>query len=323
VTTYVALGDSITVGMGDPVPGPGRRWRGWPALLAEGLRQPRLYNLASAGSQTADVARDQLPRALALDPDIASVVVGTNDTLRASFRPERIAAAVAHTVGTLRERGTVVLTMRLPDPGKMFGMPASLARPLARRIYEVNAALDEAAARYGTLHFDAASDPASYDRLMWAADRLHPNERGHRRIACCFHDMLAATGFPVGSRPDPEPSNPPPTRGAEIAWLATAGLAWLARRSTDLVPALLALAVREWWTGPQPVPALAPGHSVTSPALPPGHSVTSPALPPRPAVASPAPGRPDGNFVISGRRVVYEPAAPGPAPAAPVPGCES
>ena len=266
MTTYVALGDSITVGMGDPVPGPGHRWRGWPALLAEGLCEPSLYNLATPGAQTADVARDQLPRALALDPDIASIVVGTNDTLRASFHPGRIADAVAHTVGTLREHGTVVLTMRLPDPGRMFGLPDSLARPLARRIHAVNSVLDEVAVRHGTLHFDAAGDPATYDRRMWAADRLHPNERGHRRIACCFHDLLASAGVPVGSRPDPEPSNPPPTRRAEIAWLATAGMLWLLRRSTDLVPYLLAMAVREWWAGPEPVP----GHlanPVAAPAL--------------------------------------------------------
>ena len=32
MTTFVALGDSITVGIGDPAPGGG--WRGWAALLA-------------------------------------------------------------------------------------------------------------------------------------------------------------------------------------------------------------------------------------------------------------------------------------------------
>lgn len=36
-----------------------------------------------------------------------------------------------------------------------------------------------------------------------------------------------------------------PTRRAEVAWLATKGTAWVLRRSTDLVPGLLYLAVRE------------------------------------------------------------------------------
>ncbi len=45
MTTFVALGDSITVGMGDPAP-EGGGWRGWAALLAASLHaaghtQPR------------------------------------------------------------------------------------------------------------------------------------------------------------------------------------------------------------------------------------------------------------------------------------------
>jgi hypothetical protein len=35
---------------------------------------------------------------------------------------------------------------------------------------------------------------------------------------------------------------------AEVRWMATKGTMWLARRSRDLVPALVALAVREWLT---------------------------------------------------------------------------
>ena len=77
-------------------------------------------------------------------------------------------------------------------------------------------------------------------------DRLHLNERGHRFVACQFHALLAAAGYPVGPQPDPEPSTPPPSRIAEIRWMATKGTTWLARRSRDLVPALLAMAVREW-----------------------------------------------------------------------------
>jgi hypothetical protein len=130
----------------------------------------------------------------------------------------------------------------------MLGVPRALARPLARRMRAVNEAVDKVALRYGTVHLDAASDPATYERRNWSVDRLHPNERGHRLIAHRFHGLLAASGCPVGSGPDLEPSSPPPTRLAEFGWMATKGTAWLVRRSTDLVPALVALAVREWLT---------------------------------------------------------------------------
>ncbi len=253
MTKFAALGDSITLGVGDPVRLPsGRAWRGWAALLSEGMREPSLHILASCGARITDVERDQLPSALRLSPDIASVVVGVNDTLRTSFDVTEIAAAAAHTVGALRAAGAEVLTMRLPDPGRMLGLPGTLARPLARRMHEVNAAIDAVAARFGTLHYDAAGDAECHDPRMWAVDRLHPSERGHRLIACRFHDQLAAAGLPTGPRPDPGPSSPPPTRLAEIGWLATMGTAWVLRRSIDLVPGLLALAIREWWSGEVP-----------------------------------------------------------------------
>ncbi len=263
MTTFAALGDSITLGIGDPVcrvgdarGGPSlsrtRAWRGWAALLAEGLHEPRLHILASCGARTTDVERDQLPAALQLRPDMASFVVGVNDTLRANFDIARFAASAAHTVGALRAAGAEVLTMRLPDPGQMLGLPGALARPLARRMHEVNAVMDGLAVRFGTLHYDAAGDSEARDPRMWAVDRLHPSERGHRLIACRFHDQLAAAGLPTGPRPDPEPSSPPPSRLAEIGWLATKGTVWVLRRSTDLVPGLLMMALRERWPGQEP-----------------------------------------------------------------------
>jgi len=51
LTRFVALGDSTTEGLGDPLPGGG--WRGWAALLADGLAPPgrvQLTNLAMSGA---------------------------------------------------------------------------------------------------------------------------------------------------------------------------------------------------------------------------------------------------------------------------------
>jgi lysophospholipase L1-like esterase len=182
------------------------------------------------------VERAQLPRALELRPDVASVIVGTNDILRAGFDAAAIQAALAHATGSLSAAGAVVLTMRLPGPGLMLGLPPALARPLARRIQVINEAMDEVAGRFGTLHFDATADAVAYDRRMWSADRLHPSERGHRYIAGYFHDRLAAHGQLVGPRPAAEPTSPPPTRYDTAAWMATRGTAWVLRRSTDLLP---------------------------------------------------------------------------------------
>src|SRR5215471_15888257 len=259
MTTFAALGDSITLGVGDPAPGGG--WRGWAAFLAQSLPGGHLVNVAANGARAADVERAQLPRALEVRPDVASVIVGTNDILRAAFDAAAIQAALAHVIGSLNAAGAEVLTMRLPDPGLMLGLPPALARPLARRLQVINGAVDEVAGRFGTLHFDAAAEPVTYDRRMWSADRLHPSERGHRHIAGCFHDRLAAHGQPVGPRPPAEPTSPPPTRYDTAAWMATKGAAWVLRRSTCLLPYLLFTALRECWPGPgwppQPSPRTA------------------------------------------------------------------
>ena len=93
---------------------------------------------------------------------------------------------------------------------------------------------------------------------MWSVDRLHPSERGHRHIACRFHDQLARAGHPVGPRPGIEPTSPPPTRRDELTWMATKGTKWVLRRCTDLLPYLLAMAVRDCFRarGPAAAPAI-------------------------------------------------------------------
>ena len=205
MTRIVTLGDSITLGMGDPATGGG--WRGWASILAAGLPKPELHNLATKGAQAKHVERDQLPTALLLRPHVASVVVGINDTLRAGFDPVRTGQATARTVAALTASGATVLTMRLPDPAQMFGLPPGLARPLSRRMRAVNAELDRIAAHYGTLHWDASTDQETYDRRNWSVDRLHPNERGHRLMACRFWERLHAAGVPVTGRPGAEPTS--------------------------------------------------------------------------------------------------------------------
>ena len=60
-------------------------------------------------------------------------MVGSNDTLRAGFDPARTGQAFARTVGALRASGAEVLTMRLPDPGRMFGLPATAATRVTGR----------------------------------------------------------------------------------------------------------------------------------------------------------------------------------------------
>ncbi len=241
---YVALGDSLTEGVGDPV---GNGWRGWAALLAGGLSEPsaEFTNLAVSGAQTRDVLETQLPAALDLRPDVASVLVGVNDTLRSTFDIEKIAERLDKVYAAFTRQGTAVLTACLPDPGTMLGLPAVLGNPLARRQRAVNTVVHTLSERYGAVHLHAVDDAWIMDRAMWSSDRLHPGERGHRQIALRFHAMLAQRGIATQTAPSPEPEFPPPTKSASLLWLATAGTAWVIRRCNDLLPQLLRLAAVE------------------------------------------------------------------------------
>ncbi|MFJ9827766.1 SGNH/GDSL hydrolase family protein [Streptomyces sp. NPDC101160] len=246
ITRFVVLGDSLSEGVGDRV---GDAWRGWAALLAEGLAgehgQVAFSNLSSSGAQSRDVAETQLPAALALRPQLASVVVGVNDTLRRTFDIGLLARRLDRVCAELTATGTVLLTACLPDPGRMLGLPAPLARPLARRQRAVNAVTHELSARYGAVHLHLDAPAWTDDRTLWSADRLHPGERGHRTIAAAFHALLRERGLAHGAAPSREPRQPPPTRADAVVWLATAGTAWVVRRCGDLLPQLLALAATE------------------------------------------------------------------------------
>ncbi|HSX96858.1 MAG TPA: SGNH/GDSL hydrolase family protein, partial [Streptomyces sp.] len=196
-------------------------------------------------SRTRDVLDRQLAPALALRPDIASVVIGVNDTLRCTFDIHAVATRLDDIYGAFRERDVVLLTACLPDPGAMLGLPGALARPLARRQRAVDTVVHALSERHGAIHLHASEGAWLTDRAMWSADRLHPGERGHRQFALRFHALLTEAGIATGRAPAAEPEFPAPTRGADLRWLATAGTAWVARRCTDLLPQLLILAAAE------------------------------------------------------------------------------
>lgn len=250
VRTLAVLGDSIGVGVGDPSAAGG--WRGFAPLLAEATGATRLVNVSFNGARVCTVRKKQLSDAVRCRPDAAVLVVGINDSMRSDFDYELILADLDHIVSSLTAVGTMVVTVRFHDHGKIFRLPGPLYRLLNSRIRQLNAAVDEVAARYGIGVVDIDRLPGAYERPMWAVDRLHPSELGHRILAREFAQRLVEAGAAV-----PNEVSMVCAGGREITtfhhvlWLVFKGIPWLWRRGQDLVPYAVITMLRAWWSDTQ------------------------------------------------------------------------
>lgn len=236
------LGDSVGVGVGDPVLGGG--WRGFGPLLAEALGAG-LANLAVNGSRIGGVLETQLPAALNARPDVAVLMVGMNDTMRSDFDPVRLGADLDHVVAALVAAGTTVITAKYHDHHRVFRLPGPLRRALASRITALNEILDSVGRRNGAAVLDLGQLPGIYQPAAWAVDRLHPSELGHRLLARAIADLLAATGTTVHKEVSLQcAGGRTPGKLARWGWLVFKGVPWLFRRGRDLVPYALSTFVR-------------------------------------------------------------------------------
>lgn len=233
---FAALGDSTTAGYGDPVPG---GWRGWARLLADamaGSHDMSFCNLAASGALVGDVARQQVPQAVLHRPDIASLIVGVNDTMRSSWDRPRIREELLLSADTLSSSGALLLTTRFHDHGAVFGLPSLLRRPLWSRLDFLNGVYDEVRATYGGIQVDLADHPEVLTRAYWSVDRLHPSELGHRALALAFAERLHERGFDFCPPSQARDGGYVPNWRSDVAWMVTQGAPWFGRRARDLGP---------------------------------------------------------------------------------------
>jgi lysophospholipase L1-like esterase len=227
---YIAIGDSTVEGLDDPDGRGG--YRGWADRLAGKLAAEQgsvLYaNLAIRGRTTRQIRREQLDAAVAMRPDLAAVVSGTNDLLRPRFDPVMLRDDIEAMQGILTGGGATVITFTLPDLGDV--MP--LARIVRGRLLQMNQIIRDAGVRTGAIVCDFAAHPVASDPRLWSDDRLHANTAGHARIADALADHLGLAGA-NGRWSEPLQTAPPAgwreLLRAESAWTRRHLLPWLWR----------------------------------------------------------------------------------------------
>jgi lysophospholipase L1-like esterase len=203
---YVALGDSFSEGLEDV--GPDGTYRGWADRLAEALvpgapgGDLSYANLAVRGKLLPEIVEEQVPAALALQPDLVSLVGGGNDVLRPGSDPDRLADLLEDAVRTVRESGADVLMATGVDPVKspIISLTRSKVALYNNHIWSI-------ARRQGAFVVDLWGMRALQDRRMWAADRIHLTGQGHQRVAWQAAEVLgAASGHDWATPLPPGPS---------------------------------------------------------------------------------------------------------------------
>ncbi len=231
---FVALGDSLTEGLCDSSRMPAGQYRGWADRLAEllagardaqreSMSEPFRYaNLAVRSRKVRDLIEEQVPRAIAMKPDLVSVFMGANDLVSRGADPLALAARLGEAVRALRERDIDVLLVSLMLPRR------PLAMVFARRVAVYNSEIRRIAQQTGSMLLDLEAQPAISELEMWADDKVHLRSKGHRFVS---YRAAEALGVPWAEELGDLDSafhddDQPHPRG----WVRRDALPWLWRR---------------------------------------------------------------------------------------------
>jgi lysophospholipase L1-like esterase len=228
---YIALGDSFTEGLNDEI-GLDGRYRGWADRVAATLNNHHpglLYaNLAIRGRLMGQVLEEQVPAAVAQNPDLVTLAAGVNDALRREYDLATVSEQLRQSVSALSDSGATVIVFAFGDPSRR----SDLMGRVAGRLKEYNAATKEIAADHGARVVDFWGAAVFDDDALWSSDRLHLSSFGHELAA---RAALEAMGYTDDSWRSPASSTPPHhpliRAGGHAAWAAGHLTPWLLRRA--------------------------------------------------------------------------------------------
>jgi len=227
-TRYVAIGDSQTEGLWDGddsvgVLGFADRLAATLDALHPGLQYA---NLAIRGRRIRDVLDDQLPRALAMRPDLITVCVGMNDITRPGLLFDRAMADLDLLHDRLAESGATVVTTTFPDIARIV----PIGRILSSRMLRTNEAIVTAADRYGFKLVDLYSAPSMTQPDTWSDDRVHGSPKGHMLFAAAAAEALDLPGSNHDwAQPGPTATDPSIRQRAhsQLLWTKNMLAPWL------------------------------------------------------------------------------------------------
>lgn len=229
---YVAMGDSFTMGYGDPDPLSPGGYRGWADFVSKELSHGQsdfsYANLAIRGAKIRQVVERQLPQAIHLAPDLVTFQAGGNDLIRLDANPDKLAASVDPAIEALCTTGATVLIFVGPDSG-----PGTVLGHVRSKIALFNETLRAIATRNDAMVVDLWALRDLSDPRMWDRDRLHLSPIGHQKVAAL---VLANLGISPCFEPlefDPLPAQTwRQARAGDLAWTKEYFVPWVLRAAT-------------------------------------------------------------------------------------------
>lgn len=153
-------------------------------------------DFAQSPGRVSNVVEVQVPQAITMGADLASIVLGGGDLAEPDADADGLAEQVGRAVVLLRAHECDVLLATFIDPRFAFRRT-----PLRLRAAEFNANLWSIARTHGAMMLDLWGARELQARSVWGEDRVHLSPEGHSMIASRAAHALGVPYFESRGQP--------------------------------------------------------------------------------------------------------------------------
>lgn len=193
---FAVMGDSMAAGTGGP--SAGYADVPWPERVVRALRysQPDVayLNTGEVNLRTADILRTQLDAVLDFQPDLVTIVAGSNDAFSRSGDLDVVQSSLDATCALFTERGAHLLLFTVTN---VFDKSEKLAA-FGERIADLNDRIRTLAAKHEATLIEMWDHPVRHAPDLMSADGIHFSMLGQAVLASEIVRGLATT---AGTRP--------------------------------------------------------------------------------------------------------------------------
>lgn len=210
IRSYVALGDSLSEGLGDFFFSHDRVHSGWTDRLATLLAKEceirgesfKYSNQAIRGAKIADIMGPQLEAALALKPDLVTIMAGQNDLLSKEENLPVLEKKLRDGITRLQDAGIYVILSNTINPIHLM-----VFRPLAKLATKMTLMIERVASDMNVPVHDVHRIESLAAVSYWAEDMVHFSGPGHIKVANEAAKLLGLT-FRISELDDCEIAKP-------------------------------------------------------------------------------------------------------------------